>query len=56
MQEKYIDVVYKSRKNKDKYSELGAANAITVLNASHYCFSNKDLSSISIPGAELAGG
>ena len=56
LQEKYMDIVYKSRNNEDKSSHIGAANAITILNASYYKFSEKDLSNIKIPGADLGGG
>lgn len=51
-----MEIVYFTRKNNDKNLEIGSANAITVLNVSHYSFSSKDLSFIKIPGAELAGG
>ena len=56
LQEKYMEVVYKSRKTNEKNLEIAAANLITVLNVSHYTFSGKNLSNIKIPGAELAGG
>ena len=51
-----MEAVYNSRKNCTQNSKLGAANAITVLNVSHFSFSGKDLSNIKIPGADLGGG
>ena len=51
-----MEAVYKSRLNKNYNSSIGATNAISVLNVSHYNFSGKDLSGINIPGANLSGG
>ena len=51
-----MEVVYNSRNNKDNISKIGASNAITVLNVSHYSFFEKDLSNIEVPGADLSGG
>ena len=56
LQAKYLDIVYNSRNKDDINSEIAAANAITILNLSHFSFSNLDLSGIRIKGADLAGG
>ena len=56
MQEKYLEIVYKSRLNESEFFKIGAANSISILNLSNYSFSGKDLSGIRIPGADLAGG
>lgn len=52
-QEQLWALVYSSRKNSSM--KIGAANAMTILNAAQINFSNKDLSGIKIQHADLSG-